>query len=98
MKRKKRKGKAAPAEVLSASRRVVVNRPIPLPVSDGSIGAPTKYSPELVSIICERVAGGESINQLSRDPTMPARSTIRHWLLDPEKEDFRVAYARAKKA
>jgi hypothetical protein len=53
------------------------------------------YSPELASLICERIAvDGLALKQICQDAAMPARSTLFLWLR--QRADFRQKYARAK--
>src|SRR5262249_44237554 len=40
----------------------------------------TRYSKELAQKICRRLAQGEPVGVIARDPEMPPRSTIRHWI------------------
>lgn len=58
------------------------------------MGRPTKYSDTLIHRICTRIAAGESLVKICREPRMPARSTVMDWLL--QHEDFADKYARAK--
>lgn len=57
-------------------------------------GRPTKYSLELADKICERLAAGESMRSISRDPGMPACSSMFKWIR--EHEEFSVQYDKAK--
>ena len=57
-------------------------------------GRPTTYDINLADIICERLAGGESMRSVSRDESMPAMSTLFKWLR--EHEEFSQQYAKAK--
>lgn len=57
-------------------------------------GRPTKYTKELASLICERLATGESMRSISRDDSMPAMSTLFSWIRDIE--EFSVQYDKAK--
>ncbi|MBB4297243.1 hypothetical protein GGI55_001770 [Rhizobium leguminosarum] len=59
-------------------------------------GRPTKFTHSLASIICERIAGGESLRSICRDEAMPAKSTVLAWLADDEKSAFRTKYAQAR--
>ena len=53
------------------------------------------YSPELASLICERIAvDGLALRQICQDAGMPARSTLLLW--PRQRGDFRQKYARAK--
>lgn len=56
-------------------------------------GRPTLYSDDLVATIINRVAEGEAIRQICRDPEMPNRSTVYKWL--DENEEFSNRYTRA---
>lgn len=55
-----------------------------------------EYSQEVVSEICRRIADGQSVNEIARDETMPAKSTIFLWLAT--HSEFSDQYARAKEA
>lgn len=57
-------------------------------------GRPTKYTEALADKICERVAEGESLNAICKEPEMPARLTIYRWFR--EYESFSNNYARAR--
>lgn len=57
-------------------------------------GRPTDYSEETVSIICERIAGGESLRTICDDDALPAMSTIFKWL--SKYTEFSEQYARAR--
>lgn len=59
-------------------------------------GRPNLYSDDLVTIICERIANGESLKAICEDDEMPAQSTIFKWL--SEKPGFSERYARAREA
>lgn len=52
------------------------------------------YSPEIVDIICNRIAEGQSVREIGRTAGMPAASTIFRWLA--KYEDFRAKYLEAK--
>lgn len=57
---------------------------------------PFNLSPEFIAAICERIAAGESVRSICRDPTMPDASTVFKYLaLDA---GFAQQYARAKEA
>lgn len=61
-------------------------------------GRPTNYSADLVDLICERIADGESLRSICKDETMPAKSTVFGWLAIPDHEEFRTKYALAREA
>ncbi len=48
-------------------------------------GAPSRYSRKLARTICRRLAQGEPLAAIARDPRMPPRSTLRYWMKkDPD--------------
>jgi hypothetical protein len=48
----------------------------------------------LATRICERLAAGETLRSVCRDPEMPSRETIRTW--KREKPEFLDQYTRAR--
>ena len=84
--------KPAPPIVLRAT-----NRPAGAPVKNGT---PTNRSPqvrftqEIADEICARMAAGEALTQLCRDPRMPGTAAVYRWL--EERPSFREAYIRAR--
>ena len=59
-------------------------------------GRPSAYTPEIGNEICERIANGESLQAICRDPRMPRRQMVLRYLdADP---DFRAQYIRAREA
>ena len=65
---------------------------------DKPIGRPSSYTPEKGEKICERIAAGESLRQICKDPEMPAERTIYLWLADERRKSFLQSYARAREA
>lgn len=61
-------------------------------------GRPTKYTKVLAEKICERIASGESINAICRDPDMPHKVTVMRWLLSESEvyAGFRNQYTLAR--
>lgn len=57
-------------------------------------GGQTKYSRTMGELICERLANGETPNEIGKDEGMPDESTIRKWAL--HNEEFAPMYARAR--
>lgn len=57
-------------------------------------GRPTKYSLGIALIICERLADGESLVSICKDPDMPKKTAVYEWLA--AKKDFADMYARAR--
>lgn len=61
----------------------------------GRAGRPSLYTEELATLICKRIADGESLRKICKDRNeMPAIDTVRIWLL--KKPDFAAQYARAR--
>lgn len=58
------------------------------------IGAPTTFTQHIASVICIRIAEGESLRKILRDEGMPAQSTVYDWLL--RHPDFAEQYTRAR--
>src|SRR4051794_30716155 len=56
-------------------------------------GRSSLYSPELVAEICERISCGQSVTGICRDPDMPCRTAVFHWLR--KHPEFRQRYERA---
>ena len=56
---------------------------------------PSIFTAELAASICERIASGESVRQVCRDPAMPGRTTVNQWV-DEDREGFASQYARAR--
>lgn len=60
------------------------------------MGRPSTFNQEIVDLICERIADGESLRSICRDESMPSTSSIFKWL--NEHESFSNQYARAREA
>lgn len=60
---------------------------------DVKLGRPSTFTHEIAQTICERIASGESVRQICRDESMPARSSVYKWLLDDKA--FADQYALA---
>src|SRR3954469_22528405 len=59
------------------------------------MGRPSIYSDELAAEICDRLAGGESLNAICKDPHMPSRQAVHEWIAD-NRAGFGDKYARAR--
>lgn len=59
-------------------------------------GRPTTYTTELADKICDRIARGESVLRICKDPEMPAQSTVYLWLLNENNKEFSEKYAQAR--
>jgi hypothetical protein len=60
------------------------------------MGRPSKFKPELIEAICERLSKGEPLAQICRDEGMPGVQTIADW--SKQREDVSVSIARAREA
>jgi len=58
------------------------------------MGRPSKYTPEIIAEICERLSNGEPLAAICRDPHIPDQSTVWDW--SKEREDVSQAIARAR--
>lgn len=58
------------------------------------MGRPSDFTPETASVICERLASGESLRAICADSAMPGKTTVFRWL--SVNEPFRDQYARAR--
>jgi hypothetical protein len=54
----------------------------------------TTYNQKTADAICERLANGESLRSVCRDPKMPDKRTVLRWLIS--NESFRTHYAESK--
>ena len=54
------------------------------------------YTPEIAEKICERLANGEGLATICREPGMPPRRTVRRWVSE-DREGFAAMYAHARK-
>ena len=74
---------------------------MPKKKTNGKMGRPTVYSPELASNLCGLLAIGKSLVEICREDKMPGYATVMRWLFDAFKPDdprcdFREMYARAR--
>ena len=64
-------------------------------------GRPCTYTPEIGDAICSRLAEGETVEAICRDPGMPSASIVRLWASNARGSEengapgFFEAYARA---
>ena len=59
-------------------------------------GRPSLYTESLAAEICRRLAEGETLRSVCRDPAMPDKATVLRWLGDEAKTGFRDQYAHAR--
>src|SRR5262245_11654904 len=57
-------------------------------------GRPSLYTPELAALICERIAGGESLALITREDAFPSYPTVMDWL--KINADFAFMYHQAR--
>lgn len=66
------------------------------------MGRPSKYTEEIASEICDRLAEGESLRRICMSDHMPVRSVVNDWTNGksgvPDTFPARYAQARAKQA
>ncbi len=55
------------------------------------------YTPQLASLICERMARGESLRSICAAEDMPDESTVRLWAVT-DRDGFATQYAHAREA
>lgn len=58
-------------------------------------GRPCTYSHAVAEKICERLAGGESLNAICTGSGYPPSTTVRQWVVD-DRHGFAARYARAR--
>jgi hypothetical protein len=58
-------------------------------------GRPTKYTPKVAQLICDLLADGKSLIQITSLQEMPGETTVRMWLR--RHAEFRRDYARARR-
>lgn len=58
-------------------------------------GRPSSFTEEMATMICARLAAGESLRGICRDAGMPDRSTVTKWVID-DVEGFSSRYERAR--
>lgn len=60
------------------------------------MGRPSKYTPEIVEEICERLSKGEPLAVVCRDEHMPSDDTVRNWADADESISRAIARARER--
>lgn len=53
------------------------------------------YTPQVAAEICKRLAEGESLRSICRDPVMPARTTVHEWVIN-DRDGFAAQYTHAR--
>jgi len=85
-----KKGAKKPAKTPKATKQAQ-GSPAP---KKNPVGAPTTYNTHITSIICIRIAEGESLREIVKTAGMPDRTVIYDWLL--RHPEFANQYARAR--
>jgi hypothetical protein len=75
-----------------ALRENLVMGDVPRSVEGRFVGV-CELTPQVASAICGRIAAGESLMAVGRDPAMPHRTTIRNWA--NRDEGFRARLGEA---
>src|SRR5262249_23209911 len=57
-------------------------------------GRPSTFTQTVADELCRRLADGETLRAICRDPGMPGKTTVMQWLA--EQPEFRDQYARAR--
>jgi len=81
--------KRASPSAAKAKPKAKVAAPVKTP-----LGRPTTYSNHIASVICTRIAEGESLREIVKDAGMPDRSVVYDWLL--RHPSFADQYTRAR--
>lgn len=58
-------------------------------------GRPTIFNGKVARTICERISHGESLRKITKEPEMPAMSTVMKWLANKEMKGFIEQYEDA---
>lgn len=61
------------------------------------MGRHSTYTPEIAQRICERIAAGDPLTVICREPGMPTTETVRVWERE-DREGFSAIYAQARQA
>ncbi|HET8701438.1 MAG TPA: hypothetical protein VFL97_07210 [Nitrococcus sp.] len=56
--------------------------------------APVQFTPDVIKALFRRLADGESLRAIEKDPNMPSARAVRYRVL--EDDDFAAAYFRAR--
>lgn len=61
------------------------------------LGRPSSYTDEIAQAICDALTTAEGgLEEVCAKGGMPHASTVYRWLNDPERDDFRELYTRAR--
>jgi len=60
------------------------------------MGRPTHFSEEVINQIFDRMASGEPLTTICKDPSLPGYRTVARWLRQEKHKDLWHAYARTR--
>lgn len=92
--KKAAKKPAKTSKAKTQAEDIVTPQEAPARPKKNPVGAPTTYNSHIATVICIRIAEGESLRQILRDEGMPAQSTVYEWLL--RHPEFAENYTRAR--
>ena len=61
-------------------------------------GAPTVFDQDKCDYICAKVASGQSLRSICKEPGMPSMSSVLLWVVDGKHEEFSKQYRMAREA
>ena len=75
---------------------ITVAKVRPIPYNENIMaGRPTIFNREVFDDICTRLASGQTLRAICREPGMPSRSAVRLWVLEDREPGIAIQYARA---
>lgn len=86
-----RKAKKAPVQKVQKVRKATKRTAAPR-----APGRPSKYTPELLTTICERLSKGEALAVICRGEGMPAYRTVKDWQDEQSERGLQVSAAIAR--
>lgn len=92
------KKSAKKPKIKASAIRRLKGKPVPvtrIALDPPRIGAPTKYTPEIVEAILSRMMKGETLLSIGRDPELPDPRTIHKWVLS--NPEFAKLYHEARR-
>ncbi|WP_375764222.1 terminase small subunit protein [Bradyrhizobium sp. Pha-3] len=66
-----------------------------MPKQKAKTGRPTAYTPEIATVILQRLTEGQTLRAVCRDESLPSESTVRTWAMD-NREGFGDRYKTAR--
>jgi uncharacterized protein (DUF885 family) len=87
-------GGTTPAQRAGRQHRVPTHKIAQAKEHESRTGRPTLKTPEICAEICRRIAEGETMQKILKDPGMPAWTTVHEWR--HSDQSFRQDLARAR--